>query len=151
MRWFWTIVGGAALLFVLYLIVASVLSYWDVTAAPTGAVPDSWAPPDSWSEWRDITIVFVGVLSLIVLLLIAALLGALVWLIFTIRQLLRENVAPAVDSLKNTLDNARGTAEFVGETTVSPIIRVYSIISGVRGGLSRAGSVTQHIRDRRKK
>jgi hypothetical protein len=64
----------------------------------------------------------------------------------TLRRLLRENVAPAVDSLKGTLDNVKGTSEFVGETAVAPIVRVYSIFRGVRTGLGAVGGIGDKIR-----
>ena len=52
-----------------------------------------------------------------------------------------QNVVPLLDSARNLVDEVRGTAEFVGESAVSPIIRVYSIVSGVRRGLDSLGSL----------
>lgn len=103
---------------------------------PDSAVPDNWAAPDSWSEWRDITIVIIGALGVVAMLLTIVLLMALVVLVVTARGILKDNLRPAIDSLRDSLDNLRGTTEFAGETVVTPIIRIYSVIRGVRGGLS---------------
>ena len=113
--------------------------YFGADIFPDDFGPDSWAAPDSWSEWRDITIVLWGVIWLIGAIVWLGVAIAVLFLILTIRRLLRENVVPAVDSLKGTLDNVKGTSEFVGETAVAPIVRVYSIVRGVRSGL---GAVT---------
>ncbi|MCA9854826.1 MAG: hypothetical protein KC482_14765, partial [Dehalococcoidia bacterium] len=98
--------------------------YFGADIFPDDFGPDSWAAPDSWSEWRDITIVLWGVIWLIGAIVWLGVAIAVLFLILTIRRLLRENVVPAVDSLKGTLDNVKGTSEFVGETAVAPIVRV---------------------------
>jgi hypothetical protein len=151
MRSPWTIVGAAALLFVLYLFVGFIVDgYLGGNIVPDGAVPDSWAAPDSWSEWRDIVIVLTGFFWMLAGLLAVALVGVLILLVITARRLLTENVAPAVDSLKETLDNVRGTTEFAGETVVSPIIRVYSVVRGVRSGISALGNLPGRVTGRKK-
>jgi hypothetical protein len=60
------------------------------------------------------------------------------------------HAAPALDSLKESLDNVKGTAEFAGETVVSPIIRVYSVVRGVRSGIGAVGGLPDRIRRRAK-
>ena len=79
------------------------------------------------------------------------LLSALVWVALQIRKLLAENVAPAVDSLRESLDNVRGTTEFAGETIASPIIRTYSLVRGVRNGVMALGNFPGRVRGRKKK
>ncbi|MCC6382469.1 MAG: hypothetical protein IT304_08160 [Dehalococcoidia bacterium] len=150
MRAFWTVLGAAILIVLVYLFLAGVASYFGGHWAPDDAVPNSWAPPSTWSNWRDVVIVFTGLFWLLAGLLLVVLLVVLVFLAFTVRHLLRENVAPAVDSLKDSLDNLRGTTEFAGETVVSPIIRVYSVVSGVRSGVSAIGHLPDRIRGRKK-
>lgn len=144
------VVLGAILLFILWMIVAAIASYFDGHFVPDGAVPNSWSPPDSWSEWRDILIVFTSIFYLIAAMLLVALLAALVFLVFLLRRILRENAVPALDSLKDTLDNVRGTTEFAGETVASPIIRTYAVVKGVRSGISAVTNLPDRIKRRRK-
>ena len=63
---------------------------------------------------------------------------------------MKENAVPAIDSLKASLDNVKGTTEFAGETVASPIIRVYSVFKGVRTGLGAVSSVGDRIKSRKR-
>ncbi len=131
---------------VVFAVLVFVDAYFGASIFPDDFGPDSWAAPDSWSEWRDITIVAFGFLFVLAGVIWIAVAVAVLLLVMTIRRLLRENVAPAVDSLKGTLDNVKGTSEFVGETAVAPIVRIYSIFRGVRTGLGAVGGIGDKIR-----
>ena len=80
-----------------------------------------------------------------------AVLAALLFLVLLVRRVVRENAVPAIDSLKQSLDNVRGTTEFAGETVASPIIRTYAVVKGVRTGLGAITNLPDRIRGRRKK
>lgn len=150
MRFVGTVISAAILLVLLYLLVSVVTDgYFGGNIFPNRLEPTAWSAPDSWEEWRDIVIVFLGLFWVLAGLLSVVLVGALVFLVLTVRKILRENVAPAVDAAKATLDNARGTTEFVGETVASPIIRVYSIVSGIRGGLGALSNFPGRVRGRK--
>ncbi|MCK9517419.1 MAG: hypothetical protein M0R74_00105 [Dehalococcoidia bacterium] len=150
MRFIWTVVSAAILLLLAYLFLAWMVDgYFGGNIAPSWLEPDSWDAPDSWSEWRDIVIVIGGIFAALAFLLLCVLIAALVFLVFTARRMLKENVAPAVDSLKDSLDNVRGTTEFAGETVVSPIIRVYSVVRGVRAGVGAVTNLPGRVRGRR--
>jgi hypothetical protein len=151
MRLIRTAVLGAILLFLLWMIVAAILSYFDVTAVPKDAVPNSWSRPSSWAEWRDILIVFTAAFWVIAGILMVALVAALLFLVLLLRRILKENAVPAIESLKESLDNVRGTTEFAGETIASPIVRTYAIVKGVRGGVGAITHLPDRIRGRRKK
>ncbi|MGI8927060.1 MAG: hypothetical protein ACR2HN_10505 [Tepidiformaceae bacterium] len=152
MRFLVTVVCAALLLFLTYLFIGFMVDgYFDGNIVPGDAVPDTWAAPDSWSEWRDITFVLVGMLWLLSGALLVVLLGVLVFLALAVRRLLRENVAPAVDSLKETFDNVKGTAEFAGETIASPLIRTYALFKGVRAGVGAITNLPQMVRGRKAK
>ena len=152
MRFVITVVSAAILLFLIYLVVAVIVDgYLGGQIYPDSLEPDTWAAPDSWSEWRDIFLVMAGFAWMLAGLLTVALLIALVVLVMTLRRILNENAAPAIDSLRDTLDNAKGTSEFVGESVVSPIIRVYSVFNGIRGGLQAVTSLPDRVRSRRGK
>lgn len=151
MRFVITVISALILGFLLWMGLAGILSYWGVHAVPTGAVPDSWRHPDSWAEWRDIVIVFTAMFWVIAGVLLCAVLVATLILVILARKILRENAAPALDSLKQSIDNVRGTTEFAGETVASPIIRVYSVFKGVRTGISAVTNLPDRVKGRRKK
>ncbi len=151
MRFVMTVISAAILLFLLYLAIGGIADgYFGADIVPDQAVPDAWAAPDSWSEWRDIVIVLAGFFWVLAGLLLAVLVVVLILLAITVRRVLRENAAPAIDSLRDTIDSVRGTTEFVGETAVSPIIRVYSVIKGVRTGVSAVTGLPERVRGRKK-
>jgi hypothetical protein len=146
-----TVVLAAILLFVAYVFIGAIVDgYLGGNMIPNGAVPDSWAAPNSWAEWRDIVLVWLGLWFAFAAFLLCVLLAALVFLVFTIRRLVKDNAAPAIDSLRGTLDQVKGTTEFVGESAVAPIVRVYSIVRGVRSGVSSLKAVPDRVKNRRK-
>jgi hypothetical protein len=75
---------------------------------------------------------------------------ALIFLVGITRKVVKENAAPALDSLRQSIDNVRGTTEFAGETVASPIIRVYSVFKGVRTGVSAVTNLPTRVKGRRK-
>ncbi|WP_322819718.1 hypothetical protein [Tepidiforma sp.] len=150
MRFIATVVSAAILLFLVYLVVGAIADgYFGANIIPDGAVPDAWSAPDSWAEWRDIVLVLAGLFWVLAGLLAAIFMVALIVLAFAVRRVVRENAAPALDSLRQSLDNVRGTAEFAGETVASPIIRVYAVAKGVRSGISAITNLPDRIRGRR--
>lgn len=152
MRYLGTVVGAAVLLVVAYVAIGGIVDgYLGGDMIPDGAVPNSWAAPDTWSEWRDIVIVLAGFFLVLAAIALVGVMVALLLLLVSIRNLLRNNVAPAVDSLKGSLDNIRGTTEFAGETVASPIIRAYAVVRGVRSGVAAVTGLPGRVRGRKKK
>lgn len=151
MRFLRTGLLGAIFLFIAWMIVAAVASYWGAQLVPHEMVPSSWAPPKSWSEWRDIVIVFTAVFWLIAGIVMVALAVALLFLVLLLRRVIKENAVPAIDALKDSLDNVRGTTEFAGETIASPIIRVYSVVKGVRSGVGAITNLPGRIRGQKRR
>jgi hypothetical protein len=74
---------------------------------------------------RDILIIVLFLESLIVI----ALLIILVWQVMRLVRLLSGEVTPILDSMRRTTSTMQGTAEFVSETTVMPIIRAATAVS----------------------
>ncbi len=142
LRFFLTVVLAALLIIVVYLVVSwFVDGYFGGNIFPDQAEPGAWSAPDSWSEWRDIATVALGALVALVGLFACILLVVLIRVAFSVKRAVDQNVVPLLDSARDLVDEVRGTAEFVGESAVSPIIRVYSIVSGVRRGLDSLGSL----------
>ena len=152
MRFIGTVVCAAILIVLAYLFVGWMVDgYFGGNIVPNRLVPDAWAAPNSWSEWRDILIVFTFVFWMIAGAVMIAVAAALFLLILLARRTMKENVVPAIDSLKTSLDNIRGTAEFAGETVASPIIRTYAVVKGVRTGLAAITNLPAFIRKRKKR
>ena len=97
------------------------------------------------ADWRDIMILAVGsitVLVLLAILVVVIVIGlALRVLIRRATKLLNEDVSPLLGSAQETVHTVRGTASFVSETAVRPIIRVYGVLAGAK----RAASVITGI------
>lgn len=107
----------------------------------------------SLEDWRDVTIVIAGWLTILVLLSVfiftvvvgisaRALLG-------TLRTLLREEVTPLVHSVRETVKRVQGTAAFISESAVTPIIRVYGVYAGARRLIGVLSSVAGRRNRRR--
>jgi hypothetical protein len=90
----------------------------------------------SLQDWRDVIIIAAGSMTVLVLLAIfvfTVVLGlAARGLLGTVQTLLRGEVTPLLDSVRETVQSARGTTAFIGETAVAPVIRVYSVVAGAR-------------------
>ena len=141
-RFFLTVVLAAVLIVVVYLVVAVLVDgYFGGNIYPNEAEPGAWSAPDSWSEWRDIAVVALGLLAAAVGLLACVLLIVLIGVALSVRRAVNQKVVPLIDSTRDLVDEVKGTAEFVGESAVTPIIRVYSIVSGIRKGLDSLGSL----------
>ena len=149
-RFVFTVLLAALLLAILYLALSALVDgYLGGDIYPDGAAPDSWDAPDSWAEWQAIVVIAAAAFLSMAAIAACVLLAALTGLALTARRLLRRNVAGAIDSTRELVDEIRGTAEFMGESAVSPVIRVYSIASGVRRGMGAMGAAGKRFRGRR--
>lgn len=103
----------------------------------------------SLQEWRDVIIIAAG--AMMILVLLAAFIFTVVLglasrsLLGTVQTLLKGEVTPLLETARQTLQQVRGTTAFIGETAVSPIIRVYGLVAGAR----RVGGVLSGITGRR--
>jgi hypothetical protein len=110
----WAIIGGIIGVIVLAVIIA--LLY----------IGDS--PYPITHRLRDISIVFISLFAVIATLLLAAIVGAILWLVLT----LRNRVIPLLETLTATLNRVKGTTEFVSEQAVQPIISVAGTMARMR-------------------
>lgn len=69
---------------------------------------------------RDIAVIFVVLLFLLTVVLLAGIVAALVYLVFQIK----DRVIPLLEEATGTVRRVRGTAEFVTEEAVKPILSV---------------------------
>jgi len=80
-------------------------------------------------KFRDIAIIFIVFLSLIVVILLAAITAALGFLVLQIK----DRLIPMLEELTITVKRLRGTAEFMSEEAVKPILTVAGGYAKMRG------------------
>lgn len=109
----WAIIGGVIGAVVLVIVIS--LLYWGDEGPVTARL-------------RDISIVFISLFAVIATILLAALVGAVLWLVLT----LRDKVVPLLETLAATANRVKGTTEFVTEQAVQPIISVAGTMARMR-------------------
>jgi uncharacterized membrane protein len=116
---------------------------------------------DFRAAWRDVFIVILAALQLIGAVLSIAILIALLYVVDQINRLARHNVVPKLDealtkanealdvartianNVRDSAQTATTTTTYVAERVVSPIIRISSLVTGVRAAattLARRGN-----------
>lgn len=93
------------------------------------------------ATFRDWVIIFMGIavaafffVALILTIVIGLLTRALLKKTLTVMD---DNVKPLLGTAKETADNMKGTATYVSQSAVTPIVKAYGVVAGVR----RAASV----------
>lgn len=79
-------------------------------------------------KFRDIMIVYLGFLWVIVILLLATLVGVLVW----VALMIKDKVIPLLETTREAVTRVKGTAEFMSEEISSPVISFYGKVARVR-------------------
>lgn len=115
----WATIGGGIALVVLAIIIG--LLYWGAEGPVTARL-------------RDISIVFISLFAVIGTLLLAGILGAILWLVLT----LKARVIPLLETLTATATRLKGTTEFMTEQAVKPVI-------GVAGTMARMRAMTKTV------
>lgn len=77
---------------------------------------------------RDIFLIFMALESL----LIGAALVVLIIQIASLINLLQNEVKPILQATTETVNNLRGTAEFLGENVVGPVIKLNGYLAGLQ-------------------
>ena len=93
------------------------------------------------ATFRDWVIIFMGVAVaafFVVALIVTIMLGLLARVLMKKSiGILDDNLKPLLNNVNETASHAKGTASFVSSAAVTPIVRAYGIVAGVR----RAASV----------
>jgi hypothetical protein len=79
-------------------------------------------------RFRDIAIIFIVLLTFITVVLLAAITAALIFLTLQIKN----RVIPMLEELTATAKRVRGTAQFMTEEAVKPILSVAGTYAGMR-------------------
>jgi hypothetical protein len=87
-------------------------------------------------QWRDIVMIAfmtVALLAFVVILIFSVIIGFLgMGIMKRVRSILKDNVQPTTASVRATAENIRGTVEYVSETAVKPVVKVYGAAAGAR-------------------
>ncbi|MCH8051521.1 MAG: hypothetical protein IIC86_05830, partial [Chloroflexi bacterium] len=100
---------------------------------------------DTPEEWRDLFIMMFMVAGTvlfllgIILTLVSGFLG--VNILNRVRGILKHNVQPAAQNVKETTENVKSTVAFVSDNAVKPVVKVYGVAAGARRFVSVASKV----------
>jgi hypothetical protein len=111
--WLWVSVIGLIVLFVVLFVVLYLLGGSDQSAL---------------ERIMNIAVIFLALSAVLVVLLMGAILGIIVW--FALR--IKDGAMPVFAQVTETIARIRGTSEFIGEEAVKPIISFSSRVAGVR-------------------
>jgi len=84
-------------------------------------------PATPTDKIRDVFIIVVALESLVIGVALVVMIVQLASLI----NLLRNEVRPILDATNETVNNLRGTAEFLGENVVEPVIKLNGYLAGL--------------------
>jgi hypothetical protein len=87
---------------------------------------------ETLASLRDLSIVIVALEVIVVNIMMVVLIIQITRLI----RLMRDEVLPILYSTQETVSTMRGTATFVGDRVVQPVVRISSFSAGVRGAIS---------------
>lgn len=91
---------------------------------------------------RDLVIIFLALEGIMIILALAVLIFQVARLI----NLLQTEVKPALTDTRQTLQSAKGTVEFVGDTVSGPIIKASSFVAGVGSLMGNVGGIRKAIK-----
>ena len=100
---------------------------------------------DTPEEWRDLFIMMYMVAGTllfllgIILALVSGFLG--VNILNRVRGILKHNVQPAAQNVKETTENVKGTVAFVSDNAVKPVVKAYGVAAGAKRFVGVAAKV----------
>ncbi|MEW6241944.1 MAG: hypothetical protein AB1564_14160 [Chloroflexota bacterium] len=92
-------------------------------------------PAEQVGRIRDIFLIFMALESL----LIGAALIVLIVQVASLINLMQNEVRPILNATSETVNTLRGTAEFLGENVVQPVIKLNSYLAGLQRVLELMG------------
>ncbi len=117
------------------LVITAVIILILLVVAIVGAVFFLLKPDTPTDKIRDIFIIFMALESL----LIGVALIVLIVQFASLINLLQNEVRPILYATNDTVNHLRGTAEFLGENVVEPVVKVNSYIAGLTRMLELLG------------
>ena len=77
---------------------------------------------------RDIAIIIIALETIV----IGALLGILIWQVWRLVKLLQTEIKPIIQNTQETVNTVKGTATFMSDNVVNPVVKTSSRIVGAR-------------------
>lgn len=91
---------------------------------------------DGWQTAAYVSVVLLAMFQVFTTLLLTAILIAVIYAVFAIKNLADKQVVPEVtktlEQVRSTASLARDTTSYVAEGVVAPIIKITSLAAGVR-------------------
>jgi len=88
------------------------------------------------NEWRDVFVIsysIAGTIAFVLIVLFTIVIGVLsVMTINRTRGILKNNVQPTIESVRQTSESVRGTVEFISDYAVTPVVKTYGTVAGAR-------------------
>jgi hypothetical protein len=94
--------------------------------------------PTETEIMKNISVIILALESIVMLLLLIVVIAMLWWLIRTLERKITpilDSTNETVNAVSDTVNTVRGTATFVSDTVVSPIIQVSSYAHGVKSAI----------------
>jgi hypothetical protein len=95
-----------------------------------------WVDNGFLQKTANLSVTLISVLACGLLIALTALVAVIAALVNVLKNLTENKVAHLIDKVNETADTARGTAMYVGEGVVSPMVRVSAMLAGLRGAIS---------------
>ena len=93
--------------------------------------------PERWRDFIAMCFMVAGLFAFFAIFVVTVVLGwASINTVLRARRILNENVAPTLDSVRETSESVRGTVSFIGDNLVTPVVKVYGTVAGARRFLS---------------
>lgn len=106
------------------------------------------------STTRDVVIILMGLavfLFFLVGLVFLVILGLLSRILLKKSlSVMDENVKPLLNSAKASADNVKGTTSYVSQAAVTPIVKTYGVVAGVRRAAGVLAGLTGASTDNKK-
>lgn len=91
---------------------------------------------------RDVAIIILAIESIIVGILLAI----LTIQVYRLVKMLREEIKPMLKATQETVGTVKGTAAFLSEHLVSPVVSVAGTVSGLRQAVKVLAGLRSHDR-----
>ncbi|PZC47627.1 MAG: hypothetical protein DK306_001098 [Chloroflexi bacterium] len=92
---------------------------------------------------RDVVVIVTGIVGIVALtlsIIFTILIGlAVLRLIKATRGTVQDGLGPILESARETTTEVKGSTDFVVNTLVRPVIKVYGMFAGIRKGLGVLG------------
>jgi hypothetical protein len=91
---------------------------------------------DTPQDWRDFFLMcftVAGTLLFLVSIFFTLIIGSLTTAtMLRTRRILKNNLQPTLDNVRETTENVRGTVAFISDNAIRPVVRAYGAYAGAR-------------------